>query len=230
MSSFVSIDSIPIESTLTAQCGWKFDLSVEVNSAFSNYPTTSPGITGMSNLSRGWPTKWKMSKAARGKGVTWKLCKVLTVTRWHHQRIQIVIKATASTGEWLMHRGRKQVGQSQLENDQFCYQFQVNNSDTSGMNISPTLLRVTTAQRWDLRGSLHVRAGIKCWSSHLQRVDPATGWVRLKTDHASGQWGSTGSPTATGWWHETWPFIACKDSKGHLKTSRESNRHSCLLR
>ena len=90
-------------------CIWKFDLPVELNSAFSNYPTASPGITGMSNLSRSWPTKWKMAKAVRGKGVTRKLCKVLRVTWWHHQWIQTAIKATASTGEQQTHRGRKQV-------------------------------------------------------------------------------------------------------------------------
>lgn len=161
-------------------CVWKSDLPAELNSAFSNYSTASPGITGVSNLSRSWPTKWKMSKAARGKGVTRKLCKVLRVTQWHHQWIQTVIKAITSIGKQEAHRGRKQVrGNLILKWSQFRYQFQAN-SDTSGTRISLTPLRITTAQRWNLRGSLPLQVGVQCSSHRLQHVDPGTEWFHLK--------------------------------------------------
>lgn len=173
---------------------WKFDLSVEPNSAFSNYTTASPGITGMSNLSRSWPTKWKMSKAPRGKGITRKLCKVLRIAQWHHKWILTMIKEAASTWEttdaWRKEASQRQ---SQLENYWFCYQFQANNRDTSGIRISTSLLRISAAQRQDLRGSLHLQAEIQHWSSRLQHVDPATVWYHLKTAHVAHWWGSRGS-------------------------------------
>lgn len=114
MSGFITVNSILYRkyfycSVWMLSCIWKFGLPVELNSAFSNYPIASPGITGMSNLRRGWPTKWKMSKAVRRKGVTRKVHKALRVSQWHHQWNQTMIKAVTSIREQQTHRGRKQV-------------------------------------------------------------------------------------------------------------------------
>lgn len=156
-------------SVWTPSCIWQFDLPVELNSAFSNYRTASPGITGMSNPSRSWPTKWQMSKAASGKGVTGKLCKVLRVTQWHHQWIPTGIKATASTGNnRRTEEGSKSEATSAWKGSQFCYQFQANNSGTSGIRTSPTPPRVTPAQRWGSRGSSH-----RSWRAALKFASAA---------------------------------------------------------
>lgn len=160
----------------------------------------------MTNLSRSCPTKWKMSKALRGEGLTRKLHKVRRVTWWHHKWVLTMIKETPSTGD-NRHGGRKQaeaITAGQLL--QFCYQFQTNNRDTSGIRTSLTcctkmwLKRQLSLTGWNTVLKFPCVACRACYKVISPQYCPCSMLV--------------GQPARQ---CEIWPFIPCGDSKGHLK-------------